>query len=357
MSEILEKIRFKSSQQWIPMQASLELTNRCNERCGHCYLPSFKDDPTKTLREEDWYRILSQLREAGTLFLILMGGEAMLNPYFWRILERASDLNFHVSMITNGLKIQSREVAVRLKELGLVSATISLYSADASIHDKMTSVKGSHAKTLNAIRLCREAGIQVTLNCLLGKENIDSIFELEDWAIQEDLMMKFDPMITPKLNGDMASTEKRASEEQLRRYFAKKIQRWPNGRPRSSGESQGDYVCNAGKGKCAITYSGDVLPCIEIREPLGNLLKDDFSVLWNGHVVDKWRGVKWKDIEGADAQMMSFCDHCMGMAKNETGSPLKMTCYSKMLAKIKNESAAPSVALNVGEKAIESAEL
>ncbi len=337
MSEILEKIRFQSSQKWIPMQASLELTNRCNERCGHCYLPSFKDDPKKVLTEADWARVLEQLREAGTLFLILMGGEAMLNPYFWRILARAQDLSFHTSMITNGLKIQSLDIAKQLKEYGLINTTISLYSSHPEIHDSMTRVKGSHEKTVRAIQLCREAGLQVTLNCLISKRNIESIFDLEDWAMKEDLMLKFDPMITPKLNGDMASTLERASEEQLRTYFKEKIRRWPNGKPKSSGESDGDYVCNAGKGKCAITYSGDLLPCIEIREPLGNLIATDFSELWQNHIASQWRNIQWKDIEGADKQMMSFCDHCMGMAKNETGSPLKMTCYSKMLAKIKHD--------------------
>lgn len=339
MSEILEKIRFQSSQQWIPMQASLELTNRCNERCGHCYLPSFKDDPSKTMNAEDWQRILNQLRGAGTLFLILMGGEAMLNPHFWSILSYAKDLSFHISMITNGLKIQTPEVAEKLKNLGMINVTVSLYSHNPEIHDSMTRVKGSHAKTVRAIELCRAAGIQVTLNCLIGNKNIESIFDLEDWAMKEDLMLKFDPMITPKLNGDMSSTLERASEDQLRIYFKEKIRRWPNGRPKSSDESSGDYVCNAGKGKCAITYSGDLLPCIEIREPIGNLRSEDFADLWQNHIVAKWRDIKWKDVEGADQKMMSFCDHCMGMAKNETGSPLKMTCYSKMLANIKSEHA------------------
>lgn len=337
MSQILEKIRAQSSQKWIPVQASLELTNRCNERCTHCYLPSFKDDPQQILNVEQWYSILYQLRDAGTLFLILMGGEAMINPYFWRILSKASDLNFHTSMITNGLKIQSIDIAKQLKDYGMINATISLYSSHPEIHDKMTKVKGSHTKTLKAIELCRQAGLQVTLNCLITKENIESIFELEDWALKEDFMLKFDPMITPKLNGDMSSTKQRASEEQLRAYFLEKIRRWPNGKPVSSGETESDYVCNAGKGKCAITYSGDLLPCIEIREPMGNLLKNNFSDLWKSHIATQWREIKWKDIENADKKMMSFCDHCMGMSKNETGSPFKMTCYSKMLAKIKNE--------------------
>lgn len=325
------------------MQASLELTNRCNERCGHCYLPSFKDDPEKIMALADWERVLSELREAGTLFLILMGGEAMLNPHFWDILKLAHDRSFHVSMITNGLKIQTPEVSLRLKNLGMINVTVSLYSNDAEIHDKMTRVRGSHAKTIRAIQLCREAGLQVTLNCLIGKQNIHSIFDLEDWAMREDLMLKFDPMITPKLNGDMSSTLERASENQLRDYFKEKIRRWPNGRPKSSEESGGDYVCNAGKGKCAVTYSGDLLPCIEIREPIGNLRRERFSDLWSNHIVSKWRDIKWKDVEGADQKMMSFCDHCMGMAKNETGSPLKMTCYSKMLAGIKHDYAAPEL--------------
>jgi MoaA/NifB/PqqE/SkfB family radical SAM enzyme len=179
--------------------------------------------------------------------------------------------------------------------------------------------------------------LQVTLNCLIGNKNIETIFDLEDWAMREDLMLKFDPMITPKLNGDMASTLERATEEQLRDYYKEKIRRWPNGKPKSSGETKSDYVCNAGKGKCAVTYSGELLPCIEIRESLGNLLKTDFSELWQNHTANQWRSVKWTDIENADQKMVSFCDHCMGMAKNETGSHLKMTCYSKMLASIKNE--------------------
>lgn len=337
MSDILDKIRAQSSGLSIPMQASLELTNRCNERCGHCYLPSFKDDVNKILSLDQWYTVLEDLRKAGTLFLILMGGEAMLNPHFWSILKRASDLNFHVSMISNGLKIQSLEVATRLKKEGMVNVTLSLYSAHPDIHDKMTRVKGSHQKTLNAIEYCRQAGLQVTINCLIGKENIDTIFDLEDWALQQDLMMKFDPMITPKLNGDMSPTRERATEEQLKKYYAEKIKRWPNGRPTSSGESQQDYVCNAGRGKCAVTYNGDLLACIEIREPLGNLFQNSFAELWQNHTAQKWRSVKWSHIENADQNAVSFCDHCMGMAKNETGSPLKMTCYSKMVARVKQE--------------------
>lgn len=334
---ILDKMRMRSSSKWIPMQASLELTNRCNERCGHCYLPSFQDKQDEILSLSEWQKILEDLRQAGTLFLILMGGEAMLNQLFWDILKKANDLNFHSSMITNGLKIKDETIAKKLSDYGLINATISLYSIFPETHDRMTRVRGSHQKTLQAINFCRQAGIQVTINCLLTSHNIREVFFLEDWAMQNDLMVKFDPMITPKLDGNLEPTKLRASEEDLRWYFKEKIKRWPTGKPRASGESFTDFACNAGKGKCAITYSGDLLPCIEIREPLGNLKNSAFADLWENHIASKWRSIKWSDIEGVDQKMISFCDHCPGMAKNELGNAKKMTCYSKKVAEIKND--------------------
>lgn len=334
---ILDKFRDISSQKWIPLQASLELTNRCNERCGHCYIPEFRDDPRRILTQENWFHILEELRGAGTLFLILMGGEAMLNPHFWAILEKSSELHFHTSMISNGLKIQKIETAQKLKDLGLKNLTISLYSLTPEIHDKMTKVKGSHQKTMTAIDLARAVGLEVTLNALLTKDNIDGIFELEDWALEKNLSLKTDAMITPKLDGGLEPTELRASYEQLKNYYEVKIKKWPNARPKSSGESFSSYTCNAGKGKCAVTAYGELLPCIEVREPLGNLLEKPFTDLWFGEKVQKWRHLKWKDIEGVDEKTISFCDHCPGMAKNETGSPNKTTCFSKNLAKIKSD--------------------
>lgn len=332
---ILDRFREISSQKWIPLQASLELTNRCNERCGHCYIPQFKDDPRRVLSLEQWHLILSELRQAGTLFLILMGGEAMLNPYFWEILKRSGDLSFHTSMITNGLKITSPEVVRRLKDFGLRNMTVSVYSLNPEIHDQMTRVKGSHAKTLRAIEWARQENLEVTLNCLLTKNNIDGIFELEDWALENNYSLKVDPMITPKLDGNLDPTRLRATPEQLLSYYREKARKWPRGKPRPSGENLENYTCNAGKGKCAVTAYGELLPCIEIREPLGNLTETPFAQLWHGESVQKWRHMKWKDIEGVDTEMVSFCDHCPGMAKNEHGDGRKPTCFSKDVAAVK----------------------
>ena len=336
---LLDKWRNESSKRFVPLQASLELTYRCNERCTHCYIEKFMDDPKRTLKKEHWFNILHELRKAGSLYVILMGGEAMLNPFFWDISNRANQLGFHVSMITNGLKIQTPEVAVRLKEVGVKVATFSLYSMDPEIHDKMTSVKWSHERTLKAIELCREAGIEVGINCLLTKENIDGFFDLADWCIEKDLEIKEDPFVTPKHNGDVSTTLLRASDAQLVWYFKERARRWKAGLVEPQQELPEDYVCNVAKGKCAINPYGELLPCVEVRESLGNLAYEPFEKLWFNDVATKWRETKIKDLEGRNERSCgtgSFCEHCPGMALHEHGKSMSVTDESNRLSLIKD---------------------
>ena len=335
-SSILDKFRALSTQKFVPLQASLELTYRCNERCTHCYLETFQDDPQRILSKEDWFKILSELRSAGTLYLFLMGGEAMLSPYFWDIAEKASEMGFYVSMISNGLKIKDKETAERLNQVGVKQISFSLYSLEPEIHEKMTSVRGSHAKTVRAIELCMEAGIDVGVNSLLTEANARGQFELFDWCLQKGIELKVDPNVTPKVNGDLTPIQYRASEETLLWFYRERAKRWKASIPQPSMETMDSYVCNAGKGKCAVNPYGELLPCIEIRESMGSLVKNSFQELWFRSEMKKWREPKVKDLKGVESlEFQNHCEHCPGMAKNENGDPMQMTCFSKKVAKAK----------------------
>lgn len=335
---LIDKWREQSAKKYRPLQGSLELTYRCNERCTHCYIEKFWDDPKKVLSLEQWKHCLRELKSAGVLYLILMGGEAMLNPNFWEIAEEASSLGFHVSMISNCQKITDLAIAERLKKVGVSVVTVSLYSLRAEIHDQMTSVKGSHQKTMAAIGYLREAGVTVGINCLLTQANIGDYFELADWCIERGLEIKADPHVTPKFNKDLGPTKLRATPEQLKTYFETVAKKWPAGRPKPVIEESKDFVCNVAKGKCAVTPYGELLTCIEVREPLGLLTEKSFSELWNGPVAQKWRNIKVGDLKNRDSDgTESFCDHCPGMALHEHSDPLHISFYSKTVAQIKRE--------------------
>jgi AdoMet-dependent heme synthase len=335
-SEIFQKFSRISTEKAIPLQASLELTYRCNERCTHCYIEEFKDDPRKILDLKSWYKVLDELRSAGTLYLILMGGEPTLSPYFFEILERGTELGFHVSMISNGLKVKDLDYAYKLKSNGLKNATFSLYSMDPEIHDSMTQVKGSHQKLMNSISFCDQAKIKVSLNGLLTEASAKGIFDIFDWSIKNNYEYKVDPNITAKLNGDLKPTNYRASFDTLIWFYRERAKRWQASLPSPIIEDGDSYICNAAKGKCAVNPYGELLPCIEIRDSFGSLVTQSFKDIWYSENALKWRTPKINNMKSlGEDNLYSFCDHCPGMAKNEIGDPFKMTDYSQLVAKAK----------------------
>ena len=337
--DAIDRWNNKSLLQGKPLQASIELTNRCNERCTHCYIDSFKDDPDRVLDQEEWFHILKELRSGGVLYLILMGGEAMLSPHFWPVLKKASQMGFHTSLITNGLKIKNQATADQLADSGLKLATFSLYSLDSKIHDHMTRVPHSHKRIMDAILFCELAGIRPTINCLLTKNNIEGAFDMYKWAAEKDYLLKIDVNVTPKFSGDMEPTRQRASREQLKWYFSEMKKRFGTTSPPSE-EKTTDYVCNAAKGKCAVTAYGELLPCVEIREPMGNLLDKTFMSLWAGKAAAKWRNIKvgeLKDVQDGELELQNFCEHCPGLSDHEHGDAKKMTEFTRTIGEIKRE--------------------
>ena len=67
----------------IPISASFELTPICNLKCDMCYVRMGADEVRQTGRlrsKEEWLHTAEELQQAGTLFLLLTGGEPLLYP-------------------------------------------------------------------------------------------------------------------------------------------------------------------------------------------------------------------------------------------------------------------------------------
>ncbi len=333
---ILSKFRNATLERLIPLQATLELTYKCNERCGHCYLATYDDraDGRPTLTLPEWKRILDELAEARTFYLVLIGGEAMMHPQFWGIAEHGAARNFAMSLITNGLLIDET-MADRFAAINFYQVTISLYSADPATHDRMTRKPGSHAAAVRALDRLQSRGVGAGINCLLTKDNVEGWRDLEIWSEARGLRIQFDPMVTAKTDSSLGSTATRATSEQLFAYYRelKALGRGPNPLPTPESE---DPVCNAGRGKCAVNPYGDLLTCLEVREPIGNLRDKSFAELWASPQAEKLRSRKVRQL-GFDPTCGdgAFCDHCPGMAGVESGDPFAPVPFLMEIARIK----------------------
>ncbi len=81
----------------IKATAAVDLTNRCNLKCTHCYW--WKEEQPPELDDEAMLAFLRRLRASGTRSATLYGGEPMLRP---NICEAASRIFDFTLIFTNG---------------------------------------------------------------------------------------------------------------------------------------------------------------------------------------------------------------------------------------------------------------
>ena len=305
-----------------PLNVHFDVTYRCNERCVHCYL-DHSDHGEMTTAEIK--RVLTELAEAGTLFLTFSGGEIFLRPDFFELLAHARKLRFDVTLKTNALLITA-ERAAQLKQLGVRRIQISLYSADAAIHDAITKVPGSFARTLEALLFCHAQGLLVKISCPLMKQNIGVWREVQALADSLGVTFIMDPTITPMMDGNRSTLDMRLSPGELLPVMQSPVFESPAPPPaKASGTDMAaafdNIPCSAGHNSLYISPYGDIYPCVQMPLPTGNLREKTFAEIWYGSAqMRRVRNVKESELAiCATCSIRHHCQRCPGLAYMEDG--------------------------------------
>lgn len=144
----------------------VELTYGCNLKCVHCYNPknisSVQIDVTK-MKE-----VIDQARELGVFHITFSGGESTLHKNFIEIVEYARSKRMSVEIFTNGQTLYDNpNLLERLVKTYPYRIGLSMYSLDGDTHEKITSVKGSHNKTLSVIKELRARNVNIQIKNFL----------------------------------------------------------------------------------------------------------------------------------------------------------------------------------------------
>src|SRR5262249_47901582 len=115
---------------------------------------------------------------------------------------------------SNALLI-TRGRAEMLRRHGVRRVQISVYSDEPAIHDAITKVPGSLRRSLAAIPLLQELGIQVKLACPLMKENLLAYRGVMALAERLGVPYVLDMTITPMMDGGHGPLQHRVSPEAL----------------------------------------------------------------------------------------------------------------------------------------------
>src|SRR5271169_6292216 len=215
MSGLLEEMTEKALKLNVPLSVQLDLTYRCNERCVHCYL-DHDDHGEMSLAEIK--HLLDEMAEAGVFILTLSGGEIFLRKDFFEILEYARELTFCIKLKTNAVLIREAQAA-RIRDLGVESIQVSIYSHRPEVHDAITKVPGSLRRSINAIRFLRAQGLKVVIGNVLMTQNMQDYHGVRALAEEIDANYTLDPTITPMMDGDRGVLDLNAGEAALKALF------------------------------------------------------------------------------------------------------------------------------------------
>ncbi len=328
MTNALQKLVQRNWSRAVPMSALFELTFVCNHACSFCY-----NSPTgqKEMTTAEVISALKKLADFNILYLTLTGGEPLVRRDFFEIARTARELGFALRIYTNGFLIDEA-MAKRIREVANpIEVEISIHGARPETHEKLTCVPGSLARVLNAAKYLKALGTKINLKCPITRDNQDEVLDMHRLAMDLGVSIMFDPVITPRDDGDKDPLSLMATDDFLRRFWSDEIyagaRREPV--PIARNDAPGEAVCGTGRSSFAIDPYGNIYPCVQWRRKAGNI-KDVESLkdLW--HTSPVLIDVRKTAVEMADRlreQQHSggsggFCNFCLGVADLQTGDPM-----------------------------------
>lgn len=320
---VLRALRERTSELGLPLHAVWELTHRCNLRCRHCYLRGKSgDDELDTAEAKD---LLGQMARLGVMFVALTGGEPLLRPDLFELVDEARALGFAWKLQTSGTLVDE-ETARRLAERFPLQVSVSLYGLEAT-HDSVTSVPGSFRATVGAMNVLAGLGVPVIAKTSLTPQGLPDLPALRALCSGFGVRLYVATIMYPGLDGAPVHRSLKLSEEDLADYFA--------GVPGKRGDGRGqdfvhegtpgadEAICNAGRSAFAVSPRGDVRACIFLRQVCGNVRETPLGAIWESEHMIRARRLTFGALSrcrGCGAAR--FCSFCPGLAEAETGDPL-----------------------------------
>lgn len=140
----------------------------CNCRCVMCDI--WKDNKNlKQLTEKDIRDLLISLKKLGTQQVLMSGGEALLNPNFFRFCEILNEQGIRVSLLSTGLTLKKNAGAI----LANVNDIIVSLDGDEEMHDRVRDIPGAFQKLKEGVQALKtsDPSFRVTARTVIHRLN------------------------------------------------------------------------------------------------------------------------------------------------------------------------------------------
>jgi len=301
-----------------PISVTVQVTDRCNYSCVHCYQEHDRADELTTAEIEG---IFAALRELNVMFLVLVGGEFFMRRDADHLLRVAHQDGFALRVLSTGHHITDKR-ADFLATLKPIELDLSLYGSNAAIHERVTDQRGSFKRTVDAAERLLKRGVPVTLKVPVMESNAGDMKDLTAFASSLGAKLKVDPFVTSMENADQSPVSLRMGAGALARFYNEQDEEVSVAAARRQTPPDSGGSCGVGQRGFYVKPNGDVWPCSSLSVSVGNVRSTSLHDIWYGsQELEEVRGYTWATLsECRDCPVRRFCARCHGMALLEQGN-------------------------------------
>lgn len=325
-----------------PLFPVWNITQACNLSCQHCYQNARRIPDADELTAEEKLNLIDQMGEEFVPFVAFAGGEPLVTPDLWKVLERCQRQRIHVTLATNGTLL-TPEMCARLKAANVKYVEVSLDSIDPETHDSFRGQARSWERTVQGIRNSVAAGIRTGMASCFTRQTAHTVDDAVKFAL--DLGCKtfshfnFIPVGRGKeiIQQDMTPGQRELLLRRLQEHLLEGKITIVSTAPQFGrscivyGPEEGLFAtghagrgpgkrtmvlsryiggCGTGRCYCAIQPNGVITPCVYISSiKVGDIRQQSFHAIWNNSLFDT---LSDRDDRGDHCGVCTYRHYCGG---------------------------------------------
>lgn len=335
----------------IPFNGTFELTGRCNLGCKMCLVRvDNKRIEELGLRErtaKEWIQMAEQVRDAGTIGLLLTGGEVMLRPDFCEIYEAIAQMGFLLTVYTNATMVTDKVMNL-FRKYPPHKIGVTMYGASNETYEKLCGCPDGYDRFVSGVRQLATLPSLFETRTTIVQDNLADLQAMKEFTKREfgeDKTLTISRFVTKSIRGGIACAEQcRLTPEQnveminqgiveLWRKVQKGEIELPPDREKFQmhriPQEEGEYLfknCDAGINSYSINWSGNMYACELLDQGCTKPFEDGFEKAWKelpnqyptSHIIEQCDNCEY----------VGLCGTCPANRLSETGDWFGVSEYS-----------------------------
>lgn len=326
-----------------PANGTFELTVRCNLHCKMCLFRHDDSENSQIMAREltaaQWIDLAKQAADAGTVSLLITGGEPLLRPDFCEIWEGIYRQGFITELYTNATLVTDEVLSV-LERYPPHKIGVTIYGASPEIYGKVCGNPSAFRKALDGMHRLQKLPSLLEFRTTIIKDNypdFDNICRLVEHEFGKQYKLIQTRLVTNSVRGACTDVKscRLEPEDNVRLAFHRGINIIKDyigdsydeknlyaeyreaGRKNDLKPRATLFGCNAGMQDYTVSWDGRLLACQMMGNFSENILEKGFRRAWE----DFPKQVRLPKVNEtcSNCEHKAICNVCCASRYAETG--------------------------------------